>query len=263
MRDGLDLESLGLSTESFEDGHRPGGSNESASLVRLKDESATFMVFDGVLGEEWRNAAYQFALKHNRPWGAYVTNDDAENLSLVPEDIFASDPIRAVALKATRELVYKKGLYQKDLQHLLKVTAGTAVWCLVSGVDDEVRYHIDYAELYRYETGIIHIPCIAGTIHLSPLNEDDIEGGVFMVTTEGIDHYRKFGYKGCNGSECELQSDIQFNPSWKSVPYSGDRGILHSGSWPHLSTKITRIGPTHVKRVILGVNVFAGFNVDK
>jgi hypothetical protein len=27
---------------------------------------------------------------------------------------------------------------------------GTAVWCLASGVTNEVEYHIDYAELYRY-----------------------------------------------------------------------------------------------------------------
>jgi hypothetical protein len=32
---------------------------------------------------------------------------------------------------------------------------GTAVWCLQSGMKDEVQYHIDYAELYRYNVIII------------------------------------------------------------------------------------------------------------
>jgi hypothetical protein len=74
---------------------------------------------------------------------------------------------------------------------------GTAVWCLASDETDSVKYHIDYAELYRYETNIIYPPIYAGTCHLSPLNGDaDMIGGDFQANVRGVDHYRQFGYKG-------------------------------------------------------------------
>ena len=73
----------------------------------------------------------------------------------------------------------------------------TAVWCLSSGVTNEVEYHIDYAELYRYETHIIQPPLFAGTCHLSPFtSNNDMIGGDFMANIRGLDHYLKFGYKG-------------------------------------------------------------------
>jgi hypothetical protein len=50
-------------------------------------------------------------------------------------------------------------------------------------------------ELFRYETGIIIPPLAAGTIQI--LDKDcAMEGGEFMANSEGIAHYRKFGYKG-------------------------------------------------------------------
>jgi hypothetical protein len=67
---------------------------------------------------------------------------------------------------------------------------------LASGLTNEVEYHIDYAELYRYETNIIQPPLFAGTFHVSPFhNSEDIVGGDFMVNIKGLEHYKKFGYK--------------------------------------------------------------------
>jgi hypothetical protein len=46
---------------------------------------------------------------------------------------------------------------------------GVAVWGLASHVQSHVPYHMDYAELIRYETGVIVPPVLAGTIHCSRL----------------------------------------------------------------------------------------------
>ena len=61
---------------------------------------------------------------------------------------------------------------------------------------------------------IIHPPLYAGTIHISPLSEaeGDIVGGSFKANTEGIDHYKRFGYKGIN-MQYEYSSDIPLEPT--------------------------------------------------
>lgn len=57
-------------------------------------------------------------------------------------------------------------------------------------------------------------------------------------------------------TEEELQKD-QHSTDWITVPYKTNRGILHDGYYPHLSTPITHINPD-LKRVILGFNCFPG-----
>lgn len=60
-----------------------------------------------------------------------------------------------------------------------------------------MQYHIDYAELYRYETNVIYPPMYAGTCQVSPVHgEEDMIGGDFHANIGGVEHYRKFGYKG-------------------------------------------------------------------
>ena len=86
----------------------------------------------------------------------------------------------------------------------------TAVWCLSSTLSNEVEYHIDYAELYRYETNIVQPPLYAGTLHLSPFTSAaDMVGGDFCVNTQGLSNYIKLGYKGI--------SIIIMTPSFTSV----------------------------------------------
>jgi hypothetical protein len=48
------------------------------------------------------------------------------------------------------------------------VAHGIAIWVLASEIGLEVPYHIDYAKLLPYETGIIVPPIIAGTWHCTP-----------------------------------------------------------------------------------------------
>ena len=49
--------------------------------------------------------------------------------------------------------------------------------------------------MYMY-IGVIHPPIYGGTCHLSPFQSGDMSGGDFMVNLGGIEHYKKFGYKG-------------------------------------------------------------------
>jgi len=46
----------------------------------------------------------------------------------------------------------------------------------------------------RYETNIIHPPLYAATYHAT--NTEAMIGGDFMVNKEGLEHYKRFGYKG-------------------------------------------------------------------
>jgi hypothetical protein len=118
--------------------------------------------------------------------GVYVPTSDALDSLLLPDDLWWSEPERAIALVTVREMIFKRGgaLIGDDLKkiagsynthfkrlnffflavistseyfyhHLIHEIAlsmtiqGTSVWCLSSGEGDTVEYHIDYAELYR------------------------------------------------------------------------------------------------------------------
>ena len=168
--------------------------------------------------------------------------------------------------------------------------------------------------MLRYETNIIHPPLYAGTCHISPLEEGEMEGGNFAANMDGLDHYKRFGYKGKlvttttnsnsddnntkgdmvvlpmppadtnnHGSDkalttvlhddlkgnikattpitttitmtTSLQEDLQNSNSWQYVKYKRNRGIVHDGDLPHLSTPVSSITPGKY-RVILGFNCF-------
>lgn len=186
--------------------------------------------------------------------GVYVTFADALNESLTEELLWAEGKEQqAIALAAVRALFLQRG--RQHLEADLPKLHGTAVWCLISGDNDEVRYHIDYAELYRYETNVIYPPVYAGTCQLAPVRSPkDMIGGAFCANIDGLEHYRKFGYKGKLQPAETFEEDLQ-SPQWINIPYLENRGIMHDGDFPHLSTKITHIRDG-VKRVILGFNVF-------
>jgi hypothetical protein len=131
--------------------------------------------------------------------GAYITTEEVLKPSVLEdcENLWTEgDCEKAIALRAVRSLVVDRGscLLGRDL--FGGIIHGTAVWCLSSTLKDEVRYHVDYGELYRYETNIIYPPLYAGTCHISPLTTvEDIDGGAFKANLSGVEHYRKFGYK--------------------------------------------------------------------
>jgi len=255
-----------LRLEDVDDGHIPGGgcSSSSASTsingtklaINLSKAHTKFVtVFDELVEATWSQRAYEYALDKKHPWGVYILNSEALDSHLDVETLYQSgDKERAIALRYLRALVYERGasLVAADFPRI----HGTVVWCLQSGVTNSVEYHIDYAELYRYETNIIHPPLYAGTAHVSPPTVV-MKGGHFMVNTDGLDHYRKFGYKG-RKRPGDLLLDIENNDggSWLQVPYHSNRGILHDGDLPHLSTPVENILPATDRRVILGFNCF-------
>ena len=133
-------------------------------------------------------------------------------------------------------------IYQ--IEDIFEHAHGVAVWALSSKPGNSVSYHIDYAELLRYEYNVTVPPLYAGTIQCSPLihanaattttaiesndciRDKEVEetygimrGGEFCVNLGGLDHYVEHGYKGkCSG-------DI-FG-GWKR-PSTNDNIVMHS-----------------------------------
>jgi len=92
---------------------------------------------------------------------------------------------------------------------------------------------------------------------VSPLGEGDMEGGDFWAHADGLDHYRRWGYKGARRPFREsIQADAAAEEGWHRVTYKANQGIVHDGDLPHMSTLVTCI-PEDTQRVILGFNAFA------
>jgi hypothetical protein len=176
-----------------------------------------------------------------------------------------------------------KQLYTKS--EFLNQAHGVAVWALSSTPGCSVQYHIDYAEMLRYEYNVTVPPLWAGTIQCSPIwngqSTCDVEcaestitsmvGGEFCVNLRGLEHYAEHGYKGMlsgdpmggwrSPAESTLVSvcgapNVDSSNKWVTIPYAFNRGIVHNGDLPHLSAPIKLIGDSHITRVIIGFNVF-------
>mmetsp|Transcript_19769 Transcript_19769/g.42933 ORF Transcript_19769/g.42933 Transcript_19769/m.42933 type:complete len:479 (+) Transcript_19769:9-1445(+) len=160
---------------------------------------------------------------------------------------------------------------------ILKEAHGVAVWALSSNPGDSVQYHMDYAELLRYEFNVTVPPLWAGTLQCSALWNDDqssssdnqcdlsqcntsqnsMRGGEFCVNLRGLEHYAEHGYKGNLSGDpmggwkrpddavtgrC-LSGRVHIDDSqWVTIPYAFNRGIVHRGELPHLSAPIECIG---------------------
>ena len=166
---------------------------------------------------------------------------------------------------------------------------GVAVWALSSNVGSEVKYHIDYAEQYRYERNITVPPLLAGTVQCTSFGGkddgsggDQMVGGDFAVNLGGLKHYEANGYKGARSgddrggwtdttnedtdSTCSSAPHHNQHTKWVTVPYRYNRAIFHHGQLPHLSAPIKSISSSgedaennrqrSKSRVILGMNVF-------
>ena len=154
---------------------------------------------------------------------------------------------------------------------------GVAVWALSSTVGNAVQYHIDYAELLRYEENVIVPPLWAGTCQVSSLRScnttksqlecREMQGGEFCVNLRGLSHYSDHGYKGSKSGDpmggwkrpsLDGRRDCGVHvseDSWVTIPYAHCRGIAHCGELPHLSSPIESIDGD-CSRVIIGFNVF-------
>ena len=120
-------------------------------------------------------------------------------------------------------------------------------------IGDSVQYHIDYAEMFRFQTNVIYPPIYGATLHLTPPSQETtIRGGSFYANAAGLEHYKEYKYK-CPLDQLDYLSDNDEN-DWIMVPYKYNRGTLCDGDLPHFSTPVKSI-PNGMKRVIVGFNV--------
>ena len=186
----------------------------------------------------------------------------------------------AVADAETLQVDYDHDDDDVDLNPLfssedLAFVHGVALWGLRADIGSQVPYHLDYAEQIRYTTNVIVPPVLAGTLQCT---SQQIHGGSFQLSMEGISHYEQHGYK-CKLSPLEdcsstmkiderqdrnskndvlernqddfvdqkrMKNSIT-NPSDRhsgivNIPYKYNQLIVHSGDLPHWSTKIESIG---------------------
>lgn len=221
----------------LDDGHRPGATTVETTVVTYQNKNSTkfINVYDDVLSDLWQQRVYDYGVTRGRPWGVYVTTKMVDDETIDLEAMFHEQPQMALAIVAARSLVFGKAAAAigKDKAAI----DGTVVWCLVSQSLNTVEYHIDYAELYRYETNVIYPPIYGGVYHASPLAVNEMVGGDFVVNMRGLDHYREFGYKGALRSAEELAADVR-DGDWVKVRYKGNRGMVFDGDLPHAATPI-------------------------
>ena len=187
-----------------------------------------------------------------------MTTTELDDDNLCPEALWKegspTSREKAISLLANRTYFNKVGT--ECLQQDKGRIHGVAVWCLTSGVSNEVQYHIDYAELYRYETNVIHPPLYAGTCQISPLEGTEMIGGDFYANLGGLDHYKIYGYKAAFKGEDNLKEDVETSGDWLRVRYKANRGTLHDGDYPHFSSPVRKLVDGK-RRVILGFNFFS------
>lgn len=187
-----------------------------------------------------------------------------------------SRPGTTAVAAASRSSLSNAELFQSS--QILEQAHGVAVWALSSYPGQCTQYHIDYAELLRYEYNVTVPPLWAGTIQCSELSNGNgssdecsgaMHGGEFCVNLRGLEHYAEHGYKGnlsgdASGGwlrpvteQCENgEVHVNNNNQWVTIPYAFNRGIVHRGDLPHLSAPVESINCPGISRVIVGFNVF-------
>ncbi|TYZ50831.1 hypothetical protein PybrP1_003163 [[Pythium] brassicae (nom. inval.)] len=260
----------------WDDGFTPSGCGGRAGrLVRDQPRSTpgALRVVDGAVSRTTADRLYASAVAA-RVWGVYVPV--AQLLADGSEEADAGEvrseehERRALARRAARELLVENAATvvsaaDWDAAH------GVAVWVIASDCDDETEYHLDYAELVRYETNVIVPPVYGATLHVSPLRNADVgcssesgaeraslaaetadeqplnelpvfEGGAFYVNRRGLAHYEQYGYKtrrmARKVSTDALEAVSRREAGWVRVPYVYRRGIICDGEFPHFSGRV-------------------------
>ena len=208
-------------------------------------------------------------------------------IETIPSQSGTTEVVQAPSDTQSNETLYQSA-------QILKQAHGVAVWALSSNPGHSVQYHIDYAELLRYEYNVTVPPLWAGTVQCSSLwNEQkspnasqsicnlnqgqseqnhNMKGGEFCANLRGLQHYSEHGYKGNLSGDAMggwkrpdtsetnniLKGGVHNNESnqWVTIPYAFNRGIVHRGDLPHLSAPVESIDSPHLSRVIVGFNVF-------
>lgn len=273
----LDFTSCGGTLHELQDGHVPElfqKPSQYVSYASHQDERPSVFVHDNVLPTSLVDALYKMTVAKEEPWGTYVTMQQVQDYwasnynknALQDEHTSCSCAAVAHFLETMKQgatgatatipsMATSHALSSLDIH-------GVAVWALASQ-EQPVCYHVDYAELIRYEHNIMATPLWAGTLQCT--RDFILEGGQFAVNLQGIQHYLQYGYKGCKndgdtmgGWQCPSSSNkVHYNreTQWVTIPYQYNRMIGHSGHLPHLSAPFT-VSNENSHRVILGFNVF-------
>lgn len=259
----------------FDDGHVPENLKDVATQIAdhpfFHRGAAQVHMYANALPESLVDAAYEKTANSGLPaWGDYVTFEQIKSFwnRHDGESIPATNPELTIALAAyylklslgaTGNCQPSKSFSLLDQpkpsplwtdNDVEELAHGVAVWGLAAGPGAQVPYHLDYAEQVRYESNVIVPPILAGTLQCT---RDNITGGDFLVSLEGIPHYQKHGYK-CKRKQPRTEELLR-------IPYQYNQLTCHRGDLPHASTRIERIDGEQL-RVIVGFNVF-GHDVGK
>lgn len=275
------FESCGGTLCELHDGHIPETHHETSKYLYYEEEMKeppVVRVYDNAVSPFLVNQLYNTTVAEGLPWGTYVTikqvkeycQTPAAALSSTDEKLLSHDELalRAVTqfLKKTDNttataIIPPNNTQEKSLCSSKNIH-GVAVWALASD-SREVEYHIDYAELVRYEKNVVATPVWAGTLQCT--STSSIKGGQFAVNVNGMDHYKHHGYKGHKSGKNmggwtqppSNENDVDYNTDtgWVTIPYRYNRMIQHSGHLPHLSAPFI-LSKENGYRVIVGFNVF-------
>jgi hypothetical protein len=103
---------LSKTFKNFDDGHSPGSTGTKTQLVcyKNKNQEDFLSIFDNLLSAEWCSKAYTYASTQSKPWGTYVTMNDALDVSLNVDEIWKSGNFKqAISLVAVRALLLERG----------------------------------------------------------------------------------------------------------------------------------------------------------
>jgi len=261
-------------TVDWNDGFTPSGCNGAKGRMVIdqpRSKPGLVAIREDVVPDFLVQNLYDSAVEAG-VWGEYVSLDEIDALLLSSNDDSCVNNVnenskssnkpltrRQLAAQAVHSFFCERfaDLIQEDWKE--KYVHGVSVWVIASDVGNSVQYHIDYAEMFRFQTNTIYPPMYGGTLHLTKTSE--MEGGGFFVHKDGLEHYRKFQYKcsleklGWDGTGINAttqQSDSDSN--WVEVPYKYNQGTLCDGDLPHFSAPVRSI-PKGLKRVIVGFNV--------
>lgn len=264
----------------WDDGFTPSGcDNAPGRIVRDQPRSTVgaFAIVNDAVSPATADALYESAVRA-KVWGVYVRMDELESqqghtldAGLSPETLerkaLAKQAIRQFLLAQTGDIISSEDWRRAH---------GVAVWVIASDCEDETEYHLDYAEMVRYETNVVFPPIYGATLHVSPLLNDErcqpqppqetaagaaiarFDGGGFHVNTRGLAHYQQYGYKTRLAGKLStdaLEAISTKEPGWEHVPYRYRRGIVCDGEFPHFSGRVRSL-PAGVKRVVVGFNLF-------
>jgi hypothetical protein len=217
------------------------------------------VVIPEAVDEALAREAFAFSSSYAGSWGTYLELDgldpDGSPRLRASSGSLCEPDVAALALRLVRSLL-QRGTGPLLLPDMDRVH-GFSLWSVQGGVGQMTEYHIDYAEVYRRETGIIRPPLHAVTLQLSPVDQADIEGGTFGAHVSGLGHYAKHGYKcrlappqsGCPTPDWDTDS------GWKFAPYAFNQATVSAGDVPHASSRVTK-WPAHTPRVVIGINTF-------